>query len=86
MPTAQKCGKCGADLLRHQGRITEADTLYREGLARVVEIATTRLPKLEEGDLCVLWGDWIVAQARLREANALIEGSGGNTNDFRVKE
>jgi hypothetical protein len=45
----------------------------RVSLAKGVEIAEKKLPKLESGDLGDGWRDWIIAQALLREAKALIE-------------
>jgi len=40
------------------------------------QIAETKLPKLDSGDFGVRWRwiDWIIAQALMREAKALIEG------------
>ncbi|MHB8524231.1 MAG: tetratricopeptide repeat protein [Limisphaerales bacterium] len=46
----------------------------RTALAKGIEIANTKLPKLEDGDLGGYWIDWIIGQALLREAKALIEG------------
>jgi len=45
----------------------------RATLARGVKIAETKLPKIESGDLGDDWGDWIVSQALLKEAKALIK-------------
>ena len=44
-------------------------------LAKAVEIAETKLPKLDSGDLGVGWRwlDWIIAHALMREAKALIQ-------------
>ncbi|PWU08164.1 MAG: hypothetical protein C5B50_30165 [Verrucomicrobia bacterium] len=46
----------------------------RAELARGLGIADT-LPKIESGDLGSFWPDWVFAQALMREAKALIEGS-----------
>jgi serine/threonine-protein kinase len=46
----------------------------RATLAKGAEIAETKLPKLDSGDLGDDWKDWIVAHALLSEAKALIEG------------
>jgi hypothetical protein len=43
-------------------------------LARGIQLADTKLPKLEDGDLGGYWMDWVFVQALLREAKALIEG------------
>ena len=42
-------------------------------LAAGVEIARTKLPRLESGDLGAAWRDWIIARALLDEATTLIE-------------
>jgi serine/threonine protein kinase/tetratricopeptide (TPR) repeat protein len=44
----------------------------RATFAKGVEIAETKLPRLDSGDLGYDWLDWIVAHALLREAKALI--------------
>ena len=46
----------------------------RATLASGIAIAETKLSKSGGGDQ---WHDWIVAHALIREARALIEGSGG---------
>jgi len=46
----------------------------RQALADGLEHARKNLPRLESGDLGRDWLDWIIAQALLREATALIEG------------
>ncbi len=43
-------------------------------LAKGVEIAESKLSKLDGGDLGNGWLDWIIAQALLREAKALLDG------------
>jgi serine/threonine protein kinase len=45
----------------------------RAALAKGLEIAETKLPKIESGDLDDDWKDWIVAKALLKEATALIK-------------
>ena len=44
-------------------------------LAKGVEMAERTLPKLESGDLGAGWLDWVIAQALLREAQALIQST-----------
>jgi len=46
----------------------------RAALATGKELAETKLPKLEGGDLGGYWLDWVTAQVLLREASTLIEG------------
>jgi eukaryotic-like serine/threonine-protein kinase len=46
----------------------------RAALAKGSELATTKLAKIEDGDLGGGWQDVIIAQVLLREAKALIEG------------
>jgi eukaryotic-like serine/threonine-protein kinase len=46
----------------------------RAALATGKELAGTKLPRIEGGDLGRYWLDWVTAQALLREAKALIEG------------
>jgi hypothetical protein len=50
----------------------------RSALAKGVEIADTKLPKAESGDIGEDWWNWIIAQALMDEANNLING-GTNT-------
>jgi eukaryotic-like serine/threonine-protein kinase len=45
----------------------------RIALAKGVEIAEKKLPRLDSGDLGDGWLDWIIAHALLREARALIQ-------------
>ena len=52
----------------------------RAALRRGLEIADTKLAKLESGDLGQNWPDWILAHVLMREAKALIEG-GAKTGD-----
>jgi hypothetical protein len=52
------------------GEVNEASAALAKGL----EIAETKLPKLENGDLGDNWGDWIIARALMTETKALIEG------------
>ena len=51
-------------------RLDEARVALRRGL----EIADTKLPKVESGDLGESWDEWVFAQVLMREAKALIEG------------
>ncbi|MGA3182532.1 MAG: serine/threonine-protein kinase [Verrucomicrobiota bacterium] len=46
----------------------------RAALAKGLAIAETKQPKLETGDLGGAWKDWIIAQALVNEAKALIQG------------
>jgi tetratricopeptide (TPR) repeat protein len=46
----------------------------RASLAKGVEIADRKLPKLASGDLGDGWLDWTIAELLMREAKALIEG------------
>ena len=46
----------------------------RSALAKGFDTAQTKLPKVESGDLGEDWWNWIIAQALLKEARALIEG------------
>jgi hypothetical protein len=56
-----------------QHRSKQADEA-NAALARGVDIAESKLPKLDSGDLGDGWIDWIIAHALIREAKALIEG------------
>jgi hypothetical protein len=42
-------------------------------LAKGVEIAERKLPKIEGGDIGDGWIDWIIAHALMREATALVQ-------------
>jgi tetratricopeptide (TPR) repeat protein len=69
-----------ADYQLHQ--VDEA----RAALARGLEMADTKLPKIEFGDLGRQWNEWVFANLLMREARMLIEGGGKaagetNTND-----
>jgi tetratricopeptide (TPR) repeat protein len=46
----------------------------RGALAKGIQLAESKLPKLESGDLGDSWIDWILAQTLMAEAKALIEG------------
>jgi serine/threonine protein kinase len=48
--------------------------MARATLARGAQIAATKLPKLESGDIGPEWKQWIMAHALLREAGAVING------------
>jgi tetratricopeptide (TPR) repeat protein len=54
-------------------RLNQPDKAHA-ALATGSVMASAKLPKLEDGDLAEGWLDWIIAQALLREARALIEG------------
>lgn len=59
----------------------------RAALAKAVEIAETKLPKLESGDLGELWGDWIIAHVLMSEAKLLIEGEeSSRASETKAKE
>jgi len=45
----------------------------RATLAKGVEIAETKLPKIDSGDVGGGWYDWIIAHSLMREAKLLIE-------------
>jgi hypothetical protein len=54
----------------------------RAALRRGLEIAETKLPKLELGDLGPYWSEWVFANVLMSEAKALIESgakAGGET-------
>jgi hypothetical protein len=46
----------------------------RAHLAKGTELMQARLPKLESGDLGDCWEDWVVANALIHEATALMDG------------
>ncbi len=52
----------------------------RAVLAKGVELAENKLPKLDSGDLGN-WIDWIIAHALMREAKSLIEGQPANATE-----
>ncbi len=54
-------------------RTGEAHAALTQGL----ELANERFPKIGIGDLGRDWSDWIIAQALLRQAEALVEGQTG---------
>jgi len=53
----------------------------RAALAKGVEIAETKLPKLNSGDLGGGWSDWIIANILMGEAKSLIEGTPAAASD-----
>jgi Flp pilus assembly protein TadD len=53
---------------------SKQDDEANAALAKGVEIAESKLPKLDGGDLGDGWIDWIIAHALMREAKALIKG------------
>jgi tetratricopeptide (TPR) repeat protein len=50
----------------------EAQDTFAKGL----QLADTKLPKLENGDISDGWNDWIIAHALMREASGLVQGRG----------
>jgi len=66
---AQSC----AALAMAQQQLKQTDAA-RATLARGRQIAETKLPKLESGDIGPEWSQWIMARVLMREAAALIEG------------
>ena len=48
----------------------------RATLTKGMEIVTNKFPKAGRGNLDDQWNDWIIAHTLIREARALIEGSG----------
>jgi len=65
-------------MAEHQSKHTDE---ARTALAKGVEIAETKLPKLANGDLGGGWNDWIIAHTLMREAKALIEGQPAAISD-----
>jgi serine/threonine protein kinase len=51
----------------------------RAALAKGVAMIKAELPTIESGDIGVFWVDWIITQALLREAQALIGGATANS-------
>jgi len=51
----------------------------RAALQKGTEIVDEKLPKLDSGDLGDDWREWIIAQALMVEAKALIEGDGASS-------
>jgi tetratricopeptide (TPR) repeat protein len=58
----------------------------RNAFASGVEIEQTKLPKLDSGDLGGGWLDWIIAQALMREAKALIEVGARTADEARTSD
>jgi tetratricopeptide (TPR) repeat protein len=56
----------------------------RAALATGLEIADTKLPKIESGDLGPYWPDWVFADTLMREARALIEGSSKTSDESKT--
>jgi tetratricopeptide (TPR) repeat protein len=52
------------------GHVGEAQS----ALAKANELADTKVPKLEGGDIGDMWADWLLGHALLREARGLIGG------------
>jgi Flp pilus assembly protein TadD len=55
----------------------------RATLAKGLELAEARFPKLGKTGLDEQWHDWIIAQVLMREAKALIEGKPGQTQEAK---
>ncbi len=53
-------------------------------LAKGIDIAETKLPKLDDGDLGQDWWNWIIAHALLNEAKALIETPSATASERSV--
>ncbi len=51
----------------------------RDTLAKGIELAESKLPKLGKGGLNEQWNDWLVAHLLMREAQGLIKGLGSPT-------
>ena len=58
----------------------------RAALARGLEFANKKLPKLESGDLGSYWGDWIFAHLLMREARALIERGANGGEETKTSD
>jgi tetratricopeptide (TPR) repeat protein len=55
----------------------------RASLAKGLEIAEKELPHLDSDDIGNDWLNWIIAQALLKEARALIEGSSKTSDEIK---
>jgi hypothetical protein len=62
-----------AVLAMAQHRSNQAEEA-RAALAKGVELAEKRLPKLDSADLGDGWADWLIGHILMREAQGLIEG------------
>ena len=58
----------------------------RAVLARGLEFANKKLPKLESGDLGSYWAEWVFAHALIREAKALIEGGAKAGDETKTRD
>jgi hypothetical protein len=67
-------------MAQHQLNQTEQ---ARATLAKGLELAEARFPKLGKTGLDEQWHDWIIAQVLMREAKALIEGKPGQTQEAK---
>jgi tetratricopeptide (TPR) repeat protein len=73
IPLAESKGQayCVLAMAQHRlNRVAEA----REALSKAANIAETKSPEIDSGDLGPNWHDWLIARALMREANILIEG------------
>ena len=55
-----------------QRRLDQHDAA-QGALAQGIRLADANTPKTKNRDLGIAWSDWIIAQALMREAKALIE-------------
>jgi hypothetical protein len=60
--------------------------LARAALAKGNEIADSKLPKVESGDVGDNWSDWIIAHALLREASGMIAPDRSLNPDSKTQE
>lgn len=65
-----------------QQQLKETDEA-RAALAKGLELAQTRLPRLGRDNLEQDWVDWLIAHLLLREAKALLEGETATTNQLK---
>jgi serine/threonine protein kinase len=70
----------GAVLAMAQQQLKRLDAA-RKTLAQAVDLAQTKLPKVESGDLGEDWPEWLIARILSREARVLIEGGTNAPND-----
>jgi serine/threonine protein kinase/Flp pilus assembly protein TadD len=57
----------------------------RAALARGLEIADAKLPKIESGDLGRSWEEWVFADMLMHEARGVIEGSSNTRDESKAK-
>jgi hypothetical protein len=73
MPASQDDGRHDQSRPRRAGRGKQTEEAC-VALAKGVELAEKRLPKLDSGDLGYGWLDWLIGHILMREAQALIQG------------